>query len=132
MLSSILMISLATLGGEDYEWLPHLTQEESEARMHYAASQDVTAGPHSPGRTSSRSSTEARRICLHLCTSTLWNCFCRARISAHSVAVWGNLLWGRQGPGGVLASPTPTQAPNPLGLPTHPLARARLCQDSKV
>lgn len=55
-------------------------------------------------RTSSRSSTEALRICLHLCTSTLWNCFCRARISAHSVAVWGNL----------------------------PLARARLCQDSKV
>lgn len=44
-------------------------------------------------RTSSRSSTDARRICLHLCTSTLWKCFCRAKISAHSVAVWGNLLW---------------------------------------
>lgn len=32
--------------------------------------------------------------------------------------------------GGGLARPA--QVPSPLGPPTHPLARARLCQDSKV
>lgn len=77
--------------------------------------------PQPQSRTSSRSSTEARRICLHLCTSTLWNCFCRARISAHSVAVWGNLLWVMQGLSRALAPPTfpssrPPQATHsPLG-----------------
>ena len=60
--------------------------------------------PEPQGHTSSRSSTEARRICLHLCTSALWNCFCRARTSAHSAAVWGNLLCGVQSLSRALAS----------------------------
>lgn len=88
--------------------------------------------PQPQSHTSSKSSTDARRICLHLCTSTLWNCFCSARISAHSVAVWGNLLWGGAGPEWGAGLARPAQVPSPLGPPTHPLASARLCQDSKV
>lgn len=85
--------------------------------------------------TSSRSSTEARRICLHLCTSTLWNCFCRARISAHSVAVWGNLLEGRQGLSGAVVSPDLPEFPSPAGhlltpWPGPDCARTRRCGPS--
>lgn len=44
----------------------------------------------------------------------------------------GELAVGDTGPEWELGLPRPPQAPSSLGLPTHPLARARLCQDSKV
>lgn len=87
--------------------------------------------PQPQRRTSSRSSTDARRICLHLCTSALWNCFCRARISAHSVAVCGNLLHGVQGLSAA-ALPNLPNFPTPSGRPLTPwpgpdCARPRRC-----
>lgn len=114
-------VFLAILRSGDYEWLPCFIEEETEAQRHLPHLGACVQGPHAQGRTSSRSSTEARRICRHLCTSTLWNCFCRARISAHSAAVCGNLLRGVQGLSGALASSnlpkllTPSGTHSPLG-----------------
>lgn len=110
----------------------HLTKKGSEARVPMPHLGVCMQDPAAQSRTSSRSSTEARRICLHLCTSTLWNCFCRARISAHSVAVWGNLLWRIQGLSGIWASPDLPKLPAPWGYPLTPwprpdCARTRKC-----
>lgn len=74
--------------------------------------------------TSSRSSTEALRICFHFCTSTPWNRFCSSRISAHSDAVWGSFLPRRSrkalvGRGSQAVSLTQLNPGLPVLCPTH-------------
>lgn len=63
--------------------------------------------------------------------ATLWNCFAGPGISAHPWLSGGTYCGEDRAPSGVLASPTPASSSQPPGATHYPLARARLCQDSK-